>query len=319
MCTAARSCRRDASAGYTPSPMRSLLCPCPAAPPPPRPSSSSSSTSCRLLFVHQLNNSIAAGSPSQLTILSSTGYPRRPRQWYTAVAASACILLLAVLLSSPMRRAIALSRLPRARFSSSSSSKAASLLRPAAQPTLAARSITTIPASRMVTAPEAVGLAAASGSGSGAAASPDSSRGYATVASTTSHSTAIPSDPYAPSLSHLNGSELPHGYERVASSSYATFSRPIEQSPNDDRSYRLVRLDNGLECLLVSDPKTDKCAAGISVRVGHLSDPENAQGMAHFCEHLLFMGTEKVCLCCQTILSKAVTDINNPRSPAVPL
>jgi len=49
-----------------------------------------------------------------------------------------------------------------------------------------------------------------------------------------------------------------------------------------------------MECLLVSDPKTDKSAAGISVRVGHLSDPENAQGLAHFCEHLLFMGTEKV-------------------------
>lgn len=55
----------------------------------------------------------------------------------------------------------------------------------------------------------------------------------------------------------------------------------------------VIKLDNGLECLLVSDPSTDKSAAGISVRVGHLSDPENAQGMAHFCEHLLFMGTEK--------------------------
>jgi len=32
-----------------------------------------------------------------------------------------------------------------------------------------------------------------------------------------------------------------------------------------------------MECLLVSDPKTDKSTAGISFRFGHLSDPENAQ------------------------------------------
>lgn len=31
----------------------------------------------------------------------------------------------------------------------------------------------------------------------------------------------------------------------------------------------------------------------MDVRVGHLSDPEDFQGLAHFCEHLLFMGTEK--------------------------
>lgn len=116
---------------------------------------------------------------------------------------------------------------------------------------------------------------------------------YATIAST-STSTAIPEDPLAPSLSHLNSDVLPSGYEKPSQATFATFLPPIEQSTNDDRDYRLIRLDNGMECLLVSDPKTDKSAAGISVRVGHLSDPENAPGMAHFCEHLLFMGTEKV-------------------------
>jgi hypothetical protein len=36
---------------------------------------------------------------------------------------------------------------------------------------------------------------------------------------------------------------------------------------------RLVRLQNGLEALLVSDPEADKAAAALTVRVGHLSDP----------------------------------------------
>ncbi|BGP54049.1 hypothetical protein JCM8202_003048 [Rhodotorula sphaerocarpa] len=74
---------------------------------------------------------------------------------------------------------------------------------------------------------------------------------------------------------------------------YAIFTKPVEQSPNDDRLYRLIMLENGLEALLVSDPKTDKAAAAMDVKVGHLSDPEDLPGLAHFCEHLMFMGTEK--------------------------
>jgi hypothetical protein len=36
---------------------------------------------------------------------------------------------------------------------------------------------------------------------------------------------------------------------------------------------RLVRLANGLEALVISDPEADKAAAALTVRVGHLSDP----------------------------------------------
>lgn len=68
----------------------------------------------------------------------------------------------------------------------------------------------------------------------------------------------------------------------------------------DHRLYRcrLIMLENGMEVLLISDPTTDKASAAMDVKVGHLSDPEDLQGLAHFCEHLLFMGTEKVCSCC---------------------
>ncbi|SCV66942.1 BQ2448_5588 [Microbotryum intermedium] len=74
---------------------------------------------------------------------------------------------------------------------------------------------------------------------------------------------------------------------------YAVFEPEIENSPNDDRLHRLVMLQNGMEVLLISDPKADKAAAAMDVKVGHLSDPEDLQGLAHFCEHLMFMGTEK--------------------------
>ncbi|KAM0753884.1 hypothetical protein T439DRAFT_338697 [Meredithblackwellia eburnea MCA 4105] len=74
---------------------------------------------------------------------------------------------------------------------------------------------------------------------------------------------------------------------------HAVFTNDIEKSPNDDRSYRLVTLQNGLEALIISDPTTDKAAGALNVKAGHLQDPEDIPGLAHFCEHLLFMGTEK--------------------------
>lgn len=62
----------------------------------------------------------------------------------------------------------------------------------------------------------------------------------------------------------------------------------IESSPQDDREYKAIRLNqNQLTVLLISDPTTDKAAAAMDVRVGHLSDPDEAPGLAHFCEHML--------------------------------
>lgn len=71
----------------------------------------------------------------------------------------------------------------------------------------------------------------------------------------------------------------------------------LEKPLLDDRSYRVIRLPNKLEALLIHDPDTDKASAAMDVNVGSLSDPEDMQGMAHAVEHLLFMGTEKVSTC----------------------
>lgn len=61
----------------------------------------------------------------------------------------------------------------------------------------------------------------------------------------------------------------------------------------DDRDYRYFRLDNGLQVLLVSDPATDKAAASLAVNVGSFAESEDRAGLAHFLEHMLFLGTEK--------------------------
>ena len=69
----------------------------------------------------------------------------------------------------------------------------------------------------------------------------------------------------------------------------------LEAPALDDRSYRVIRLPNRLEALLVHDPDTDKAGAAVNVNVGSFSDADDMPGMAHAVEHLLFMGTKKVC------------------------
>lgn len=67
----------------------------------------------------------------------------------------------------------------------------------------------------------------------------------------------------------------------------------IIKSPNDPRQYESFQLSNQLQVLLVSDPATDKAAAALDVHVGSGSDPKGREGLAHFLEHMLFLGTEK--------------------------
>ena len=67
----------------------------------------------------------------------------------------------------------------------------------------------------------------------------------------------------------------------------------IKKPDIDDRIYKITTLSNNLNVLLISDPNTDKSAAALDVHVGHLCDPDTIPGLAHFCEHLLFMGSKK--------------------------
>jgi insulysin len=54
-----------------------------------------------------------------------------------------------------------------------------------------------------------------------------------------------------------------------------------------------IRLKNGLEAYIISDSQANKSAAAVSVEAGSWDDPEAYPGMAHFCEHMLFMGSKK--------------------------
>ena len=65
----------------------------------------------------------------------------------------------------------------------------------------------------------------------------------------------------------------------------------VIRGEQDNREYRYLELPNRMRVLLVSDPQTDKAAASLHVRAGSGNDPRARQGLAHFLEHMLFLGT----------------------------
>ncbi len=68
----------------------------------------------------------------------------------------------------------------------------------------------------------------------------------------------------------------------------------FEKPALDGRSYRVIKLKNRLEALLIHDPHTERVSGALDVNVGSFSDPVDIPGIAHAVEHLLFMGTKKV-------------------------
>lgn len=54
-----------------------------------------------------------------------------------------------------------------------------------------------------------------------------------------------------------------------------------------------IKLKNGLEALLISDPMIDQSGALLTVKTGSFQDGKETPGIAHFLEHMLFLGTKK--------------------------
>jgi insulysin len=54
---------------------------------------------------------------------------------------------------------------------------------------------------------------------------------------------------------------------------YAVYTKSLEKPANDQREYRLIKLLNQLEVLIINDPETDRASAALDVHVGSLSDP----------------------------------------------
>ena len=67
----------------------------------------------------------------------------------------------------------------------------------------------------------------------------------------------------------------------------------MKKSPNDNKNYQSVTLDNGIRLVFVEDSACSKSACSLVVNTGSFDDPKDRPGFAHFIEHLLFNGNQK--------------------------
>ncbi|MBD2811428.1 pitrilysin [Xenorhabdus sp. Vera] len=76
-------------------------------------------------------------------------------------------------------------------------------------------------------------------------------------------------------------------------SSWQVLPDIIHKSDRDPRQYKAIQLHNGMTVLLVSDEKAIKSLAAVSIPVGHMENPDNQLGLAHYLEHMVLMGSKR--------------------------
>lgn len=62
---------------------------------------------------------------------------------------------------------------------------------------------------------------------------------------------------------------------------------------NEKRIFENNILENGIKTIYVQDKLTDKTEISVCVNIGSLANPKEFQGLAHFLEHMLFLGSKK--------------------------
>ena len=79
----------------------------------------------------------------------------------------------------------------------------------------------------------------------------------------------------------------------IAGTSCSLFKHSGPPTKNiNGMEFTSLTLPNKLEVLLVHDTRFKKSSAAMAVMVGSMADPTNAPGMAHYLEHMLFLGTK---------------------------
>jgi hypothetical protein len=97
----------------------------------------------------------------------------------------------------------------------------------------------------------------------------------------------------SPILDHTNiGSSIPLFPDMDLTATDFRTADIVKQS-TDLRRYQALLLPNKLRVLLVSDKSSNRGAAALDVHVGSFSDPSDIPGLAHFAEHMCFLGTKK--------------------------
>jgi insulysin len=88
----------------------------------------------------------------------------------------------------------------------------------------------------------------------------------------------VPLDPVSPPDSKVVGTD-----------SFEITDKPLA----DLRKYQGAILPNGLQVINIEDSNTVDSAMSMGVMSGSYNNPTNIMGLAHFCEHMLFLGSRK--------------------------
>ena len=67
----------------------------------------------------------------------------------------------------------------------------------------------------------------------------------------------------------------------------------MKLSINETRKFKSGELKNGIKYTIISDKYAEKASMATAVNTGSYFDPENYDGLAHFLEHMLFLGSKK--------------------------
>lgn len=73
---------------------------------------------------------------------------------------------------------------------------------------------------------------------------------------------------------------------------FSLIQTQINKSPNDKAIYQAIELKNGMTVLLISDEKANKSLMATAVPIGSMEDPVSQQGLAHYLEHMILMGSK---------------------------
>jgi predicted Zn-dependent peptidase len=80
----------------------------------------------------------------------------------------------------------------------------------------------------------------------------------------------------------------------IALPSFAGHKVVHEAAANDPMAVTIYKLDNGLTVYLTENHQQPRFYSEIVVRAGSKNDPADTTGLAHYLEHLLFKGTQKM-------------------------
>jgi insulysin len=70
-------------------------------------------------------------------------------------------------------------------------------------------------------------------------------------------------------------------------------SNDVLCSVKDSKEYKILELENGMEVIIVCDSPSKQSGACMTVETGQIDDYDDKLGIAHFLEHMLFLGSSK--------------------------